>query len=800
MISYTKLHAMILPRQLKRWSLTEMFRNWLSSLFAISSVLMWNLSAWGACAFGFEDSPDDHSSFSGRMVSFHIRHDRGMDDQVDWKSAAASTKASRPNIVFIFSDDHAVQAIGAYGSKINQTPRIDQLAKQGMIFDRSYCCNSICGPSRASVLTGKHSHLNGFLRNGDRFDGTQVTFPKLLQQAGYQTALIGKWHLESEPTGFDHWEILPDQGSYYNPDFIQMDGSRKRFAGHCTDLIGDMSLEWLRGRDTSQPFLLMCQHKAPHRNWSPALRHLGKYPLGTIPEPPTLFDDWSGRSRLLLENEMSIARHFHWGHDMKFHGPNQFPDYFLSGIGNGEYARMSDQQKAEWDRYYAPENEVFSEKLRAGKLSDEEITRWKFQRYMHDYLGSVEGVDENVGRILDFLDEEQLSDDTIVIYASDQGFYLGEHGWFDKRWIFEESLRMPFLIRWPKKIAAGVRSQAMIQNIDYAPTFLEIAGITPPPEMQGRSLLPMLTGRGETPSDWRDCIYYAYYEDPGTHRVAAHDGIRTTDHKLIYFPRSQEWNLFDLVADPNEMISRHDDPAYQSVLKDLQQCYQLNRKQYRVHPAIVPQPRLSESWWADRFRAKVKEAQQVKEVDLVLIGASIIQEWETTGRSVWEQKFPSLKTLNLGFGGDRTEHVLWRLQHDSLPGKPPKAVLLQVGNNNTGHKMQSPEEVADAIREIVETLRRLVPESKIVLLGRFPRGQDSNDACRANNNAINDLIRRLDNGNEVVFLDLGHRFLEPDGTISADIMPDSLHLSETGYQLWAEMLKTEFERWNLLAQ
>ena len=348
----------------------------------------------------------------------------------DRASATGGGAAKPPNIVFIFSDDHALQAIGAYGSRVNETPQLDRLARAGMVFDRSYCANSICGPSRACILTGKHSHLNGFMRNEDRFNGAQMTFPKLLQQVGYQTAVIGKWHLVSQPTGFDHWEILPGQGSYYNPDFIQMDGSRKRYEGYCTDLIGDFSLQWLENRDPDRPFLLMSQHKAPHRNWSPHPRHFGKYKLGSIPEPETLFDDYSGRSQLLQENEMTIAKHFHWAHDMKFKGNNEFPQHFQGGIGNGEYQRMTPEQKQQWDAYYQPENEAFLAKLRAGELSDADVTRWKYQRYMHDYLGCIAAVDENVGRILDYLDEHNLADNTIVIYASDQGFYLGEHGWY----------------------------------------------------------------------------------------------------------------------------------------------------------------------------------------------------------------------------------------------------------------------------------------------------------------------------------------------------------------------------------
>ena len=331
-----------------------------------------------------------------------------------------SQAASRPNIVFIFSDDHALQAIGAYGSKVNRTPHIDRLAHEGALYINSFCANSICGPSRACILTGKHSHLNGFLRNGDRFNGTQTTFPKILSQSGYHTAMIGKWHLGTDPTGFDYWEILPGQGSYYNPDFIQMDGTRKRYQGYCTDQITDLAIEWMdKQKDSDKPFLLMCQHKAPHRNWSPHPRHFGKYPMGSIPEPESLFDDYAGRSSLLKENEMTLKDHFHWGHDSKFHGDNLYTQHF-GPLGNGEYRRMNPEQKAAWDAYYEPENQSFLHQMKEGSLSEKEITQWKYQRYMHDYLGSVQAVDDSVGRILDYLDQNQLSENTIVIYSSDR--------------------------------------------------------------------------------------------------------------------------------------------------------------------------------------------------------------------------------------------------------------------------------------------------------------------------------------------------------------------------------------------
>ena len=305
--------------------------------------------------------------------------------------------------------------------------------------------------------------------------------------------MIGKWHLGTNPVGFDHWEILPGQGSYYNPDFIQMDGSRRRYQGYCTDIITDMALSWLKeDRDPDKPFLLMCQHKAPHRNWSPPQRHFGLFDGKPVPEPKTLRDDYAGRSKLLKENEMTLRDHFHWGHDMKFHGQNQFPKYFAGRHGNGEYNRMSAEQKKAWDDYYRPQNEAFIKQMKAGELDDDEILSWKYQRYITDYLKCIQAVDDGVGQLLDYLDETGLAKDTIVIYSSDQGFYLGEHGWYDKRWMFEESLRMPFVIRWPEVIKPSIQSTAMIQNIDYGPTFLEVAGVDVPEEMQGRSMVSML--------------------------------------------------------------------------------------------------------------------------------------------------------------------------------------------------------------------------------------------------------------------------------------------------------------------
>ncbi|MFC1653091.1 sulfatase, partial [Planctomycetota bacterium] len=402
----------------------------------------------------------------------------------------------KPNILFIFTDDHAVQSISAYGSKINKTPQIDRLAQEGILFDRCYCCNSICAPSRAAILTGKHSHANGLMRNGDLFDSGQTTFPKLLQKAGYQTALIGKWHLKSDPTGFDHWQILPGQGNYYNPDFIDASG-KKRYTGYATDITTDLALDWLKQQwDQSKPFMLMCQHKAPHRTWAPGPDHLTLYDDVTIPEPSTLFDAYENRNSTLKDNEMEIGCHLIMDYDLKLTG-SQVKDALGRSFKNPEVARMTPEQRKRWDAAYGPKNKAFFE----AKLTGKALVRWKYQRYIKDYLRCVASVDDNIGRLLDYLDESGLAENTLVVYSSDQGFYLGEHGWYDKRWMYEESFRMPLVARWPARIKPGRLSSALAQNIDFGPTFLDVADVEIPAEMQGQSLVPLLTA--ETPKTWR---------------------------------------------------------------------------------------------------------------------------------------------------------------------------------------------------------------------------------------------------------------------------------------------------------
>tara|TARA_B110000977_G_C11027841_1_gene473957 strand:+ start:28 stop:1683 length:1656 start_codon:yes stop_codon:yes gene_type:complete len=469
-------------------------------------------------------------------------------------SLPIEAKEERPNIVFIFSDDHAPHAIGAYDGwlkSVNPTPEIDQLAEQGMLFENSFCTNSICGPSRAVIQTGKHSHKNGFMDNGDRFDWNQQTFPKLLQGTGYQTAIFGKSHLKGKPQGYNEWAVLPGQGLYYNPDFYTKEG-QITIQGHCTDVVTDMAVDFLENqRDTNKPFMLMVQHKAPHRNWMPAARHLTLYDDIDLPEPATLFDTWEDKAPPARHQETSIIDYMHLNYDLFV---DLTPDFTQGKPSKSEdpsswrnMQRMSEEQMRVWRDAYGPKDVAFH----AANLSGKDLLRWKYQRYAKNYLRTIKGVDESVGRLVATLDELGLSDNTIVIYSSDQGFFIGDHGWYDKRWMYEESLKMPFIIKWPNVITPGSRQQKMIQNIDYAETFLDIAQAAIPDDMQGRSLLPLL--KGESVNDWRDSIYYHYYEYPSVHMVPKHNGIRTERYKLMHFYEFGEWEFYDLENDPEEL-------------------------------------------------------------------------------------------------------------------------------------------------------------------------------------------------------------------------------------------------------
>ncbi|QDU95623.1 sulfatase family protein [Lignipirellula cremea] len=475
----------------------------------------------------------------------------------------------RPNILFIMADDHGYQAIGAYGSVVNETPNIDRIATEGMRFDRCFVTNSICGPSRAVILTGKYSHQNGFRTNGDRFDGSQQTVAKLLQKAGYQTAVVGKWHLGTDPTGFDDWHILQGQGPYYNPAMKTPEGVVKH-TGYTTEIITDEALKWLQEkRDASKPFFLLYQHKAPHRNWQPGPKQLNMYDEVTIPEPQTLYDDYEGRGTPAKTQAMTVANHLS-PHDLKLAPQRGF----------------TPEQQAAWDAAYGPKNAAFQK----AELSGKELIQWKFQRYAKDYLRCVASVDENVGRVLDYLDESGLAKNTIVFYTSDQGWYLGEHGWYDKRWMYEESFRTPLLVRWPGHTKPGSVDNHLVMNLDFPETFLAVAGVEIPADMQGVSIVPLLEGKA--PADWRTSLYYHYYEFPGAHSVQKHEGVRTDRYKLIHFYEVNEWEFFDLQEDPNELKSVYADPAYAEEVQKAKVELERLRKRYELPVNAAPrQPR-----------------------------------------------------------------------------------------------------------------------------------------------------------------------------------------------------------------
>jgi arylsulfatase A-like enzyme len=491
-------------------------------------------------------------------------------------SSCSTKETVKPNIIFIMADDHGYQAVGAYGSVLNTTPAIDRIADEGIIFRNSFVCNSICAPSRAALLTGKHSHVNGVTDNRHRFDSSQVTFPRLLHDAGYQTAVIGKWHLQSEPAGFDYWDILPGQGSYYNPDFIKM-GHRYREQGYATNIITDKAIAWLENRDTTRPFCLLVHHKAPHRNWMPDTLDLDLFDRTSFPVPGNFFDDYEGRVAASLQ-EMSVMKDMRMSSDLKISGADgdslsQAEKGYLWYLNN----RLDARQYKAWTKEY----DSISHAYNAHPLTGDSLALYKLNRYLTDYLRTIQSVDRNTGRLLDYIDSSGLKDNTLVIYTSDQGFYLGEHGWFDKRFMYEESFRTPLVMRLPVDYNARGDINEMVQNIDMAPTFLELAGIDPPDDMQGISLVPLL--KGDKPKRWRDALYYQYYEYPAEHAVRKHYGIRTERYKLIHFYDDiDQWELYDLSTDQHEMHNLIDDPAYSSVVKDLRKRLAGLRKQYNV--------------------------------------------------------------------------------------------------------------------------------------------------------------------------------------------------------------------------
>jgi arylsulfatase A-like enzyme len=491
-----------------------------------------------------------------------------------------------PNIVFIMSDDHAFQALSAYGHGLNKTPNIDRLAEQGAIFTRATVTNSICAPSRAVILTGKHSFINGKVDNLQPFDWDQDNFAKLLQKGGYSTAIVGKIHLDGLPQGFDYSMVLPGQGEYYNPDFI-VNGDTIHFEGYVTDITTEYALKWLdEGRDKDKPFLLKYHHKAPHRNWQPGPKYLTLYDDTTFTPPPTFFEykaGYPGRGRAAREQTMQIDGHMVWGHDFKFEvDPEGNETRFIN-----ELERFTDEQREQWRAAYNPKNQEFIDTyFRKGDLpmSEEERERgiaiWKYNRYIKDYLRTIRSVDDGVGEVLDYLEKNGLLDNTIVIYTSDQGFYLGEHGWFDKRFMYEESFRTPLLIRYPREVKAGTVIDKLVQNLDFAPTILDYAGVRIPSDMQGESFRKLLDGSSDK---WRDDVYYTYYEYPaaGGHMVKRHYGVATDRYKLIHFYYDiDEWELYDLEKDPNELKSVYNDPAYAEIQKEMHERLVNIRKKY----------------------------------------------------------------------------------------------------------------------------------------------------------------------------------------------------------------------------
>lgn len=503
-------------------------------------------------------------------------------------SKADKSQHTPPNIIVMYSDDHTAQAIGAYrdaleyGLKLDHTPtpHIDRLAENGMRFDNAFVTNSICKPSRAVLLTGLHSHLNGVRTNGESISVELQTFPKLLQQVGYQTAIVGKWHLGTEPQGFDYYEVLHGQGPYYNPTMRTPEGDRDRH-GHTSKVITNRALNWLREkRSSDRPFMLIYNHKAPHRNWLPGPDHLNDYKNRDLPEPTSLFYDYSGLATPAREQDMEIGTTMMWGWDLKVPlNPSTGDSSNWDRVVRSN--RFTPEQRQMVEDAYTEENRYLYDNY--DQMSEEELLRWKYQRYVKDYLRVIRGVDDGVGRVMAYLERENLADNTVVIYAGDQGFFLGENGWFDKRWIYEESMRMPLIVHWPEGISAGSVNKQLVQNLDLAPTILDLAGAEIPQQMQGRSLLPLL--KNQSSVEWRDAIYYHYYEGPpAVHEVARHYGIRTERYTLAHYYKAGEWELFDLQNDPEQLQSVYGKAEYIKVQKELKQQLRTLQENYMVDP------------------------------------------------------------------------------------------------------------------------------------------------------------------------------------------------------------------------
>lgn len=489
-----------------------------------------------------------HMRQSIRMVRAVLLFMLWRADGLNAQSTRNASRPARPNILYIMTDDHAAHAISAYGSRVNKTPNLDRLANEGALLTSVFATNSICTPSRAAILTGQYSHLNG-VTVFNRFDSSRMTVARLMQQGGYYTGMIGKWHLGSDPVGFDVWNILPGQGTYFNPIFYTASSDTTYEGRYATDVITDIALTFLKKRPRNKPFFLMVHHKAPHRPWEPDESHAAHFANRHIPEPVTFWDTYVTRTDALHENEQRVAADL-TNRDLKIAPP----------------ALLEGAALTQW-RSLKPDTVSITVDGVSVTLRGDALARWKYQRYMQDYLATVESVDDNVGRLLSYLDSTGLARNTMVIYTSDQGFFLGDHGLFDKRFMYEESIRMPFLVRWPAAIKPGTRSNAMALNIDFAPTFLDAAGLPIAGDMQGRSLVPVL--RGKTPADWRTSMYYRYYHDPGDHNTRVHYGVRTTTHKLIYFWKKNQWELFDLVNDPYELHNLYGQPGQSALTASL---------------------------------------------------------------------------------------------------------------------------------------------------------------------------------------------------------------------------------------
>lgn len=500
---------------------------------------------------------------------------------------------TRPNIIYIMTDDHSYQTISAYGhplSKLAPTPNLDRLANEGMLYQQAFVENSLSTPSRACLMTGLYSHQNGQRQLGQGIDSTKTFFSELLQEAGYQTAVVGKWHMQCEPKGFDYYKILWDQGEYYNPEFRSKDTNGKyiKEEGYASTLITDHSIEFLEHRDKDKPFCLLVHHKAPHRNWMPEPQYLNLYEDVEFPTPTTFKDDYSTRCSPAHTQDMTIDKTMTLVYDLKVQELKDIPPYNNEWNKGGlqySLARMTPEQLETWNNAYHPKNKKFIDQ----NLKGEELLNWKFQRYLKDYLRCIKSIDDQVGRIISYLEENDLMDNTIIIYTSDQGFYMGEHGWFDKRFMYEESFRTPLIMRYPKAIKAGVKTDALVQNIDYAPTILALAGIDKPKEMSGSSLEPLFDG--SKPSDWRTSLYYHYYDYPAIHSVRRHDGVRTDRYKLIHFYGKGEMandkdidcnELYDLQSDPNELNNLYGKADYKQITSELQSILDKYRKDLKV--------------------------------------------------------------------------------------------------------------------------------------------------------------------------------------------------------------------------